>query len=214
MQGVTATQLGSSAIKASVERAGIEADQVLEECWAIVVSNLLSLDNEFQFWHHQVEEVYMGCVLQVQNNLVAFSLSVLLINIFSWQLQAGLGQAPARQAALGAGLSISTPATTVNKVTCNNDTNMSTKVTTTITIGLRCRQGHWKHFQQVLSLSLLPTPPRSPRPGHNCDDFQPLLSGVRKWFEGNVLGGKQLSPWTQVFVFWAIQFLVFVDTFF
>ena len=41
-----------------------------------------------------------------------------------------------------------------------------------------------------------------------------LLSGVRKWFEGNVLGGKQLSPWTQVFVFWAIQFLVFVGTFF
>jgi len=67
LKGVTATQLGSSAIKASVERAGIEADQV--------------------------EEVYMGCVLQ-----------------------AGLGQAPARQAALGAGLSISTPATTVNKV--------------------------------------------------------------------------------------------------
>jgi len=40
-----------------------------------------------------VEEIYMGCVLQ-----------------------AGLGQAPARQAALGAGLSIATPATTVNKV--------------------------------------------------------------------------------------------------
>ena len=30
VQGVTATQLGSSAIKASVERAGIEADQVEE----------------------------------------------------------------------------------------------------------------------------------------------------------------------------------------
>ena len=58
----------------------------------------------------------------------------LLINIFPWQSQAGLGQAPARQAALGAGLSISTPATTVNKVTCNDDTNMSTKVTITITI--------------------------------------------------------------------------------
>ena len=31
-------------------------------------------------------------------------------------LQAGLGQAPARQAALGAGLPHTTPATTVNKV--------------------------------------------------------------------------------------------------
>ena len=38
-QGVTATQLGSSAIRASVERAGVEPEQV--------------------------EEVYMGCVLQV-----------------------------------------------------------------------------------------------------------------------------------------------------
>lgn len=40
-----------------------------------------------------VQEVYMGCVLQ-----------------------AGGGQAPSRQAALGAGLSLSTPTTTVNKV--------------------------------------------------------------------------------------------------
>ena len=77
----------------------------------------------------------MGCVLQVHNNLVAFFFSVLFADkYFSWQLQAGLGQAPARQAALGAGLSISTPATTVNKVTCNDDTNMSTKVAITITI--------------------------------------------------------------------------------
>jgi len=41
----------------------------------------------------QIEEVFMGCVLP-----------------------AGLGQAPARQAALGAGLPVSTPCTTLNKV--------------------------------------------------------------------------------------------------
>src|SRR5271154_179902 len=41
----------------------------------------------------QVDEVIMGCVLS-----------------------AGLGQAPARQAALGAGLPVSTPSTTVNKM--------------------------------------------------------------------------------------------------
>ena len=41
----------------------------------------------------EIDEVYMGCVLP-----------------------AGLGQAPARQAALAAGLSINTPCTTVNKV--------------------------------------------------------------------------------------------------
>ena len=40
-----------------------------------------------------VDEVLMGCVLP-----------------------AGLGQAPARQAAMGAGLSINVPCTTVNKV--------------------------------------------------------------------------------------------------
>ena len=42
---------------------------------------------------NMVEEVMLGCVLQ-----------------------AGQGQAPARQAALGAGLSEATPCTTVNKV--------------------------------------------------------------------------------------------------
>jgi acetyl-CoA C-acetyltransferase len=64
---VTATELGSVAIKAAVERAGLKPEQV--------------------------EEVIMGCVLP-----------------------AGLGQAPARQATLGAGLPLSVGATTVNKV--------------------------------------------------------------------------------------------------
>jgi len=64
---VPATKLGSIAIKAALERAGIPADAV--------------------------GEVFMGCVLP-----------------------AGVGQAPARQAALGAGLPPSVPCTTVNKV--------------------------------------------------------------------------------------------------
>jgi acetyl-CoA C-acetyltransferase len=64
---MTAPQLGSVAIKAAVERAGLKPDQI--------------------------QEVYMGNVLQ-----------------------GGEGQAPSRQAALGAGLSITTPTTTVNKV--------------------------------------------------------------------------------------------------
>lgn len=71
MQGaladVPATDLGATAIKAAVERAGIAGPDV--------------------------ERVYMGCVLP-----------------------AGLGQAPARQAALKAGLPLSAEATTVNKV--------------------------------------------------------------------------------------------------
>ena len=71
MQGalsdVAATDLGATAIKAAVERAGVSGEDV--------------------------ERVYMGCVLP-----------------------AGLGQAPARQAALKAGLPRSAEATTVNKV--------------------------------------------------------------------------------------------------
>ncbi len=64
---VSAPRLGATAIKAAVERAGIDAKEV--------------------------NEVFMGCVLQ-----------------------AGLGQAPARQAAMFAGLGTNVPCTTVNKV--------------------------------------------------------------------------------------------------
>ncbi|WP_339450761.1 acetyl-CoA C-acyltransferase [Pseudomonas sp. JAI120] len=67
LKSLTAPQLGSAAIRAAVERAGIAADAV--------------------------DEVLFGCVLP-----------------------AGLGQAPARQAALGAGLDKSTRCTTLNKM--------------------------------------------------------------------------------------------------
>lgn len=65
--GVKATELGTVAIAAAVERAGLAPDTV--------------------------DRVYMGCVLP-----------------------AALGQAPARQAALGAGLPLSAEATTINKM--------------------------------------------------------------------------------------------------
>ena len=71
MQGaladVSATDLGATAVKAAVERAGIKGEDI--------------------------DRIYMGCVLP-----------------------AGLGQAPARQAAIKAGLPKSVQATTVNKV--------------------------------------------------------------------------------------------------
>lgn len=67
LSAVSATQLGSIAIKGALEAANILGDQV--------------------------DEVYMGHVLQ-----------------------AGTGQAPARQAALGAGISSDVPCTTINKV--------------------------------------------------------------------------------------------------
>ena len=64
---VKATELGATAVRAAVERAGVSPDAV--------------------------EQIFMGCVLP-----------------------AGLGQAPARQAGLGGGLSLGTQATTVNKM--------------------------------------------------------------------------------------------------
>ena len=67
LAGLSATELGSAAVKAALERAGVSGDQV--------------------------DKIFMGCVLP-----------------------AGLGQAPARQAALGAGLPRSVEATTINKV--------------------------------------------------------------------------------------------------
>ncbi|HTX48134.1 MAG TPA: acetyl-CoA C-acyltransferase [Caulobacteraceae bacterium] len=67
LAGVHATELGAVAVKAAVERSGVDPGAV--------------------------EQILMGCVLP-----------------------AGLGQAPARQAALKAGLPLSVEATTVNKM--------------------------------------------------------------------------------------------------
>lgn len=67
LSSLSATQLGSAAIKGALEKINLDPNAV--------------------------QEVYMGNVVQ-----------------------AGVGQAPARQAALGAGLSDNVPATTVNKV--------------------------------------------------------------------------------------------------
>src|SRR5690606_9554948 len=67
LSSLSATQLGSAAIKGALEKINLDPTTV--------------------------QEVFMGNVVQ-----------------------AGVGQAPARQAALGAGLPDSVPATTVNKV--------------------------------------------------------------------------------------------------
>ena len=67
LSGASATALGAAAVRAAVERSGVDPASV--------------------------GAIFMGCVLP-----------------------AGLGQAPARQAALGAGLPLSVEATTVNKM--------------------------------------------------------------------------------------------------
>ncbi len=67
LSGISATKLGSIAVKGALAKAGVNADQV--------------------------DEVFLGNVVS-----------------------AGLGQAPARQAAIGAGIGYNVPCTTVNKV--------------------------------------------------------------------------------------------------
>jgi acetyl-CoA C-acetyltransferase len=67
LSGVKATELGATAVKAAVERAGVDPAKI--------------------------GQIVMGCVLP-----------------------AGLGQAPARQAAIGAGLGLHVEASTVNKM--------------------------------------------------------------------------------------------------
>ncbi len=83
--GIKATQLGATAIRAALERAGVAPNEV--------------------------DEVIMGCVLP-----------------------AGLGQAPARQAALAAGLAEETPCTTINKV-CGSGLKAVMMATQTILSG-------------------------------------------------------------------------------
>lgn len=83
---LSATALGSAAIKGALEKAGVPAAEI--------------------------QEVFMG-------------------NVCS----ANLGQAPARQAALGAGISISVPCTTVNKV-CSSGMKSIMFAAQTIQLGL------------------------------------------------------------------------------
>lgn len=82
---VKSTDLGATAVKAAVERAGLSGDQI--------------------------DRIYMGCVLP-----------------------AGLGQAPARQAALSAGLPRSVQATTVNKM-CGSGMQAAIMATETLLAG-------------------------------------------------------------------------------
>ena len=85
LSSLTAVQLGSTAIKGALEKAGVPADQV--------------------------EEVYYGNVVS-----------------------AGLGQAPARQAAIGAGIGYNVPCTTVNKV-CSSGMKTAMIAAQTIMLG-------------------------------------------------------------------------------
>merc|ERR1719427_1418587 len=70
LKGLTATQLGSAAIKASVEKAGVKADMVEEVLMGCVLQAGLGQAPARQaalgagLSADMVEEVLMGCVLQ------------------------------------------------------------------------------------------------------------------------------------------------------
>ena len=80
---------------------------------------------------------------------------IIIITIIIIYLKAGLGQAPARQAALGAGLSIATPATTVNKVIIS--LMLIIVLNVSIIIIFRCAQVVWRQCLWQLAAWLLAT---------------------------------------------------------
>ena len=122
-----ATELGALAIKAALERIGVEA--------------------------HEPQYVIMGQVLQ-----------------------AGAGQAPARQAAIGAGLPKETPADTINKV-CASSIRAIEIADSMIRDGRRRRRRHRRHGVDVeRALPLAEGAVRLPARARRAD----RLDGVRR----------------------------------
>ncbi|EIZ80256.1 acetyl-CoA C-acetyltransferase [Novosphingobium sp. Rr 2-17] len=135
---VSATELGATAVKAAVERAGIAGEDV--------------------------ERIYMGCVLP-----------------------AGLGQAPARQAALKAGLPKSVQATTVNKV-CGSGMQtviMTAEALAAGSIDLAIAGG----MESMTNAPYLSKKHRSgARAGHDTLYDHMFLDGLEDAYEGGSMG--------------------------
>lgn len=135
---LSAPQLGSAAIAASLKDTGIEPAMV--------------------------NEVLMGCVLP-----------------------AGLGQAPARQAALGAGLPLSVPCTTVNKV-CGS--GMKTVMLASDSIQAGQNQIVVAGGMESMSNApyLLPKARVGYRMGHQQTLDHMFYDGLQSPFDGNMMG--------------------------
>ena len=135
---VSATDLGATAVKAAVERAGVKGEDV--------------------------ERIYMGCVLP-----------------------AGLGQAPARQAALKAGLPQSVEATTVNKV-CGSGMQtviMGAEALASGTIDMVIAGG----MESMTNAPYLLKKHRSgARAGHDTAYDHMFLDGLEDAYEGGSMG--------------------------
>jgi acetyl-CoA C-acetyltransferase len=135
---VSATDLGATAVKAAVERAGVKGEDI--------------------------ERIYMGCVLP-----------------------AGLGQAPARQAALKAGLPLSVEATTVNKV-CGSGMQtviMGAEALATGSIDLAIAGG----MESMTNAPYLLKKHRNgARAGHDTAYDHMFLDGLEDAYEGGSMG--------------------------
>jgi acetyl-CoA C-acetyltransferase len=138
LSAAKATELGSAAIKAALERAGVKGEQV--------------------------DKVFMGCVLP-----------------------AGLGQAPARQAALGAGLPKSAEAVTVNKV-CGSGMQAAIFAHDMLTAGSADLIVAGGMESMTNSPYLLAKHRAGARIGHDTVYDSMMLDGLEDAYEGKAMG--------------------------
>ena len=118
-----------------------------------------------------IDEVFMGCVLQ-----------------------AGCGQAPARQAALGAGLSESTPSTTVNKV-CGSGMKAAMLANDLIKLGsIQCAVAGGME-SMTNAPYLLKDQRGGARMGHKTTFDHMFLDGLQDAYQGELMGvyGQQIA---------------------
>ncbi|MFZ0007264.1 MAG: thiolase family protein [Steroidobacteraceae bacterium] len=135
---LSAVQLGTAAIKAAIETAGIAAGDV--------------------------QEVIMGCVLP-----------------------AGLGQAPARQAALAAGVPLAVPATTINKM-CGSGLKAVMMAADQIRSGTAAAVVAGGFESMSNAPYLLPKARSGYRMGHGEVIDHMLRDGLQSPFDGKAMG--------------------------
>jgi acetyl-CoA C-acetyltransferase len=139
---VKATVLGSVAVKAAVERAGLKGDSL-----------------------QAIERIYMGCVIS-----------------------AGLGQAPARQAALGAGLPHGVQATTVNKM-CGSGMQATIMAHDALAAGSANLIVAGGMESMTNAPYLLPKHRAGARMGHDVVKDSMYIDGIEDAYEPDVLMG-------------------------
>ena len=138
LAGASATELGAAAIRAAVNDAGIEPDEI--------------------------SEVLMGCVLP-----------------------AGLGQAPARQAALAADIPLGIPCTTVSKV-CGSGMKAAMLAHDTIRAGSATIAVAGGMESMTNAPYLLPNARSGYRMGHQQVLDHMFLDGLQNPYDGNMMG--------------------------